>query len=337
MNENCLISVIVPVYNLENHVSSCLDSLLNQDYKNLEIIAVDDGSIDLSGKILDKYAEKDARIKVLHKENGGVSSARIAGIKASSGDYIGFADGDDFVEHDMFSRLIENALENSADISHCGYKMVFPSRKIDYYYNTGFKKTYCKSEALSELLKGGRFEPGLWNKIFKKEIVEKAVASGEIEKCRGIKINEDLLMNYFFFKYSSVSVYDDFCPYGYILRSGSASTSDFNPQKIDNLIFVRKTVMDDIGTDSPLYSVASEQYLRILTYALNEKRMPAERTREIKEETLKELKKCRSNGGVSKKVIYMAQSAVHIPLIYGAVRKTYDFLSGNYKKYSLDK
>lgn len=337
MSENCLISVIVPVYNLENYISSCLDSLLNQDYKNLEIIAVDDGSTDLSGEIIDKYAEKDARIKVLHKENGGVSSARIAGIKASSGDYIGFADGDDFVEHDMFSRLIENALENSADISHCGYKMVFPNGKIDYYYNTGFKKTYGKDEALAELLKGGRFEPGLCNKIFKKEVVEKAVAFGEIEKCRGIKINEDLLMNYYFFKYSQISVYDDFCSYRYILRSGSAATSDFNPKKVDDMIFVRKTVMDDISADSSLYSVASEQYLRILTYALNEKRMPVESARKIKEEALKESKKCRLNGGVSKKVICMAQSAVHIPLIYGAVRKTYDFLSGNYKKYSLDK
>ena len=112
------ISIIIPAYNIENYISATLDSVLAQSYKNIEVIVVNDGSTDKTGEIIDSYAEKDSRIKAIHKENGGVSSARIAGINASSGEWIGFVDGDDFVEQEMFEHLLKNALDNNADISH---------------------------------------------------------------------------------------------------------------------------------------------------------------------------------------------------------------------------
>ena len=134
---NALISIIIPAYNIENYISTCLDSLLAQTYRDLEIIVVNDGSKDGTGAIMDTYAARDSRIMAIHKENGGVTSARLCGVKAATGDWIGFVDGDDIIEPDMYERLMANAVKHGADISHCGYRMVFPSGKVDYYYNTG--------------------------------------------------------------------------------------------------------------------------------------------------------------------------------------------------------
>ena len=123
-----LVSVIIPAYNIEDYIGRCLDSIISQTYKNLEIIVVDDGSRDHTGEILDNYAKKDRRIKVIHKENGGVSSARNKGIEAAEGDYIGFIDGDDLIESEMYKTLVDLLEEENADIAHCGYQMVFPDR-----------------------------------------------------------------------------------------------------------------------------------------------------------------------------------------------------------------
>ena len=133
--ESVLISIIVPAYNIENYIGRCLDSLLHQVYEKLEIVVVNDGSIDDTGRIIDQYADMDQRIVPLHKANGGVFSARLAGIEKATGEYIGFVDGDDYIEPEMFGRLLKNAMKYNTDISHCGYQMVFPDR-IDYYYNT---------------------------------------------------------------------------------------------------------------------------------------------------------------------------------------------------------
>ncbi len=161
-----LISIIIPAYNIENYIVRCLDSLLNQTYKNLEVIVVDDGSSDNTGKIIDDYASKYENIKVIHKKNAGVSAARNSGIDVANGDYIGFVDGDDTVDKEMFEVLIDNAIKYDADISHCGYKMVFPSR-IDYYYNTGELIEQDNELGLKDLVLGQRVEPGLVNKLYK--------------------------------------------------------------------------------------------------------------------------------------------------------------------------
>ena len=115
------ISIIVPAYNIEAPLPRCLNSLLAQEYSNLEIIVVNDGSKDDTGAVMDAYAAKDSRIKAIHKENGGVTSARLRGVAEATGEWIGFCDGDDFVEPDMYARLMKNAADHNAQISHCGY------------------------------------------------------------------------------------------------------------------------------------------------------------------------------------------------------------------------
>ena len=160
-----LISIIVPAYNIESHIGRCLDSILAQTHKRIEIIIVDDGSTDGTGIIIDQYASIDQRIIPIHKENGGVTSARIDGIKKASGEYLGFVDGDDYIEPEMFEKLLDNAIKYDADISHCGYQMVFPGR-VEYYYNTGRIVQQDKIAGLKDLLSGSFIEPGLWNKLY---------------------------------------------------------------------------------------------------------------------------------------------------------------------------
>ena len=130
-----LISIIVPVYNVEKYLNKCIDSIINQTYKNLEIILVDDGSLDNSGKICNEYAEKDSRIKVIHKENGGVSSARNKGLEIANGEWVAFVDSDDWIENNFCEVLLNNAIEYKVDIVLCGYNRVSLSN-IDKIRNT---------------------------------------------------------------------------------------------------------------------------------------------------------------------------------------------------------
>lgn len=133
-----LISIIVPVYNVESYLEQCIDSILAQTYKKLEIILVDDGSTDQSGKICDQYAEKDSRIHVVHKANGGLSSARNAGLKICHGDYLGFVDSDDYIDPDMYKVLLDNLFRGDADISACEFYWTYP----DYVEASGNEKAY---------------------------------------------------------------------------------------------------------------------------------------------------------------------------------------------------
>ena len=128
---NNLISVIIPVYNVEQYLSKCLDSVVNQTYKNLEVILVDDGSTDNSGKICDEFALKDNRIIVIHKSNGGLSSARNEGLKFAKGQYVGFVDSDDYIEIGMYEKLLEVSLKYGSDVVCSNYYRV-TNNKIYY-------------------------------------------------------------------------------------------------------------------------------------------------------------------------------------------------------------
>ena len=124
------ISVVVPAYNNETWLPRCLESLLAQTHENMEIIVVNDGSKDGTGAVIDGYAEKYDRIKAIHQQNKGVTAARLAGMAAASGDWIGFVDSDDTVEPQMYAHLLDNARKENADISHCGHQTLFPDGRI---------------------------------------------------------------------------------------------------------------------------------------------------------------------------------------------------------------
>ena len=120
-----LISVIIPVYNVEKYLRRCLDSVVAQTYRNLEIICVDDGSVDESGKICDQYAVRDARIKVIHQENQGLSAARNRGLDAAEGAYIAFVDSDDYILEDMYKKMLDKLLNYNVDLCVCQWQYEF--------------------------------------------------------------------------------------------------------------------------------------------------------------------------------------------------------------------
>ena len=203
------------------------------------------------------YAEKDSRIKPVFQENGGVTSARLHGVQEASGQWIGFVDGDDEIEPDMYERLLKNAVVYHADISHCGYQMCFEDGRVHYFHNTGLLVQQDKATALKELLSGSRIEPGLCNKLFHKTLF-RSLLHGEAVPL-DIKINEDLLMNYRLFSAAEQTVFEDWCPYHYIVRSASASRAKLNSHKIYDPIRVKEIIRQDAPTE--LRAAAQQAYI----------------------------------------------------------------------------
>lgn len=233
------ISVIVPAYNDAPWLPRALDSLLAQTYENLEIIVVNDGSKDDTKTVLDGYAAKYDRIKAIHKENGGVTSARLRGVAEASGDWIGFMDGDDEIEPQMFARLMENAKAYAADISHCGHQVLFPNGRVGYVHNSKVLRQQDHLTGVKDLLDGGEVESSLCTKLFRKELF----AGLESWMDPAIKNNEDYLMNYYLFAQANSGIFEDVCPYHYILRQGSASYRQLNEHTIFDPIRVREKIL----------------------------------------------------------------------------------------------
>ena len=252
-----MLSIVVPVYNLKNELPRCLDSILAQTYRQLEVIVVDDGSTDGSADVIRSYAERDARIKPVFQPNGGVTSARLHGARKASGEWIGFVDGDDEIEADMYERLLNNAAAYHAQISHCGYQMHFPDGRVHYFHNTGCIEKQDKITALKELLSGSRVEPGLCNKLFHKRLLQSLFRSDAVPT--DIRINEDLLMNYRLFSAAEQTVYEDWCPYHYIVRSTSASRTKLDEHKIYDPIRVKEMIRKSVPME--LYEDAQRAYL----------------------------------------------------------------------------
>lgn len=143
---NQMISIIVPVYNVDKYLSKCINSLINQSYDNIEIILINDGSTDKSSIVCNEYLKKDSRIRVIHKENEGVSIARKVGIEASLGDYIMFVDGDDWIDTEMCNHLIRKSLENNYDVVMCSYTREFNDKslpKVIFESDLSFDENEC--------------------------------------------------------------------------------------------------------------------------------------------------------------------------------------------------
>lgn len=334
-----LISIIVPVYNIEKYIKRCLQSLINQTFSNLEIIVVDDGSSDESGRIIDIFAQQDSRIVVVHKENGGVSSARMSGIARATGDYIGFVDGDDCVAPEMFGHLLKNAIEYQAEISHCGYKMVFPDGHSDYYYNTGRLVKQDRITALKELLDGSSIDPGLWNKLFHKTLFHSLLRENVMNT--SIKINEDLLMNYYLFKEANVSVYEDVCLYQYMLRKNSAATSQLNESKLKDPITVLRILLKETEYNSELHQIIEKRLVyQLINIAVlpcgNQKNLIYSFRKEIRKELRGKLKNILRKNHFGRRLKIQAAWATIFPESYYGVHKIYAKVKGLDKKYNAE-
>ena len=164
-----LISIIIPVYNGEKYLRPCIDSILHQTYQHWELLLIDDGSPDSSGAICDEYAS-DPRISVVHKENGGQASARNQGVAMAKGEYISFVDCDDWLETDMYERMVQTMHSQQAEIIICGYIEEYKSRQKKVHAD-GEMKVYEASEALKLVLRG-KIGSYLWSMLFRREVVQ---------------------------------------------------------------------------------------------------------------------------------------------------------------------
>lgn len=164
-----LISVIVPVYKVEAYLDKCISSITGQTYRNLEIILVDDGSPDRSGKICDEWATKDSRIRVIHQENAGGGAARNAALDAAQGELIAFVDSDDYIASDMFEHLY-GLLEQRAEIAECGHVDVFDDQAVFSCTDTAVR-TYTVREAMEEHIHDRIFRQLIWNKLYRCEVI----------------------------------------------------------------------------------------------------------------------------------------------------------------------
>ncbi len=230
-----LVSVVIPAYNVEGYLARCLDSVLAQTYGNLEVIVVDDGSTDATGSICDNYAAGDKRVRVIHKDNEGVSAARNSALDNANGTMIAFADADDHMEEDMIMRLYEVIKAEEADMACCGYYEEYTDRTEERGTGKG-NIIYNRNEAYEDYFKmGGRIGSGCWNKLIRVEALDGV-------RYRSFTMGEDVDMLCRTIDRCDKVVCIDFAGYHYIHRDDSATQTVFRPANMDIL-----KVMEDMA------------------------------------------------------------------------------------------
>lgn len=222
-----IISVIVPVYKVEDYIDRCVESLVAQTLRDIEIILVDDGSPDASGKMCDEWAKKDDRIKVIHKVNGGLSDARNVGIEAAKGDYVAFIDSDDWIDSDMFETLYNAAIKHDADIAECSWRCIYSDRIEEETENTGAIITGTNIDALRGELQWKNFKPIACNKIYDRRKI-----FGNVRYPVG-KLHEDEYTTHRAFYNADKLVYIDVSKYNYDRTREESITASFKEKNLD--------------------------------------------------------------------------------------------------------
>ena len=216
--EEILISIVVAVYNIENYIGKCIESIVGQTYENIELILVDDGSTDSSGRICDRYAKSDLRIKVIHKPNGGLSDARNKGLDAANGDLIGIVDGDDWIHPQMYEIMVAKLFEYNADICTCWYErdnLRFADDLLNI--NDIYAKVINRSEALTNIETP---QVVAWNKLYKKELFN------DIRYPKGRYHEDEFVIHKLLYKCHRIAIIDRNVPlYFYTDRGDSIITN----------------------------------------------------------------------------------------------------------------
>ncbi len=221
-----MISIIVPVFGAEPYLDECVLSLLRQTFEDIEVILVDDGSLDASGKICDQYAALDPRVKVIHKKSSGPSDARNAGLSVARGEYIGFMDSDDFISRDMFAFLVDLLEKHQADIAICGHVKTFPRGRVFPHLPRKKLRIMGPEEAIKKMLQVSHYESFVWNKLFRREILTGiSFPSGHLY--------EDLYTTYKALDRANKIVYSREIKYYYRQRAGSIIHSAYNAKVFD--------------------------------------------------------------------------------------------------------
>lgn len=257
------ISVIVPVYNVEELLPRCIESILAQTKENLEVILVNDGATDGSGSICDEYAKKDERVHVIHKENGGLTSAWKAGASAAMGRYLGFVDSDDWINPDMYEKMWESACKYNSDLVVCGLVFDYEDTSIPKREEiSSFEKEYYSRKELEEvfptLINDGRFfgrtlQPARVTKLYRRELVEQNMGLCMEE----VTVGEDMQLTLpVILDARSMSVVQSFYPYHYWFNQKSM-TGKFDPHYLDK-IKVMERRLKEISAAKKIYDFAPQ-------------------------------------------------------------------------------
>lgn len=247
-----LISVIIPVYKVEDYLEKCVESVINQTYSNLEIILVDDGSPDCCGEICDKYAEKDRRIKVIHKENGGLSDARNAGMKIATGEYFAFIDSDDWVESGYFGTLYRLLKDNDADLSAISLCSVNEEGKEIGRHCGGETHLLDDTVAMENMFHRDGLPWCAPAKLYKRSLFD------GITYPRGI-LMEDKATTYKIFARCKTIVYSDIPLYKYLVRQGSIMRSQFSEKRMRSFA-IQEELNSFIEQSYPAATAAAHAY-----------------------------------------------------------------------------
>ena len=231
-----LISIIVPIYNVEKYLEKCIDSILCQTYTNFELILVDDGSPDSCGKICDTYKEKDSRIIVIHKENGGLSSARNAGLDIAKGEYIGFVDSDDYVEPFMYAELLNAVLKDKCKLAVCNINYVFEDGKVITKVKNASNKIFKFEDAILEMNTYRLFDMGAWSKLYHRSLFDEI-------RFPERKLSEDFYIMYKIFDKAQKVTYVAKSCYNYLQRKNSITKNkkinhDFASAAYEQMIYL---------------------------------------------------------------------------------------------------
>lgn len=254
-----LISVIVPVYNVREYLRECIESIINQTYANLEVLLVDDGSTDGSAEICDAYKLKDSRIQVIHKKNGGLSSARNKGIESAKGIYISFVDSDDWLESDFYQILYDSIKMTKAEIATCGRYLVSSDLKEANYCRES-SKIYSRKDALREIFELGSIDVAAWDKLYQASLFEQVrFPEGEI--------NEDTAVIYDIFSNVKKVIHVGKPLYNYRLRLGSISKSVYSV-KFDVVINHCRDLEENIRKNDPDLLGTLKIYITHLCYTM---------------------------------------------------------------------
>ncbi len=330
---NHKISVIVPVYNVKDYLKACVKSIVSQTYENLEIILVDDGATDGCSELCDEIAKTDERILVVHKENGGLSDARNAGMDIATGDFIGFVDSDDSIESDMFEILINNLLKYDADISCCRYTKVWEDGNEEPVGNDGKVTEYLGLDALKEYLYGKTMDPFVVNKLYKAELLN--TLNGE--KRRFIKgvLGEDNPFNIEILKTVNKVVLAGESKYRYLQkRPGAITNSAVSQKKIDSVYFW-DSVRKDCSKNYPeleKYALRRQALFYIGLYNTVSRQKSYESEKTTIRNFLKEQNRNIQKSNICEKVLKLSSALiVYAPWLYNIAMKFYKKVIGEAK------
>ena len=313
---NVLISVIIPIYNVEKYLRRCVDGILSQTYRNLEVILVDDESPDGCGAICDEYAAKDDRVVVIHQKNKGLSGARNAGIDMAKGEYLAFVDSDDYVTDDFILRLYEAVATTGSDMAQCKWKYVTGEAVPDPLNDTGRIDVFTGAQMMSNLyIHDGAYFVVAWNKLYHRSLFD------GIRYPEG-RIHEDEATTYRIFDRVKRAAVIDACMYGYFTGNDSITRGNFTKKRLDwawavheRILFLESHSQYEQMLPAALKAFADgciDLYFKCVRFLPDSKKEQQEMRDYVKES----LKRCARFGGFSSRTAYGYRLFLLAPGIY---------------------